>query len=266
MLALAKGRAAVAIGLLAATTIVAGGSAHAQDPVPAWSFTDTYPGNIHYATEGVVIEGLGVPGCGHSLSTVEADTVASIKAGHPTITEISPQSACASLHDYADAFTSLATYVDNNAAAAGTLWGGIMLDEEPTWFATWTDFTWLNQQLGAAMQFTDGISWWYNEIGPSNNGVDWSQTQYDYLVWGCTYQGESCYYSFDAPQIYNNRFAALANGAGDDDILVTWCDAGCAAYPFDVAPGTNATNAINGAPYHETFGTTHDYEWKNHFV
>ncbi len=111
----------------------------------------------------------------------------------------------------------------------------------------------------------NGIDWWFNEIGGCNGGSCYSQTQWDYLVHGCNSSGTNCYYSYDAPQVYNNNFAALTNGAGDNGILVTWWAGSSSPYNTE----SYADGAVSGTPWFtEPPGQIYPHGaqyWDNHF-
>ncbi len=248
------GVAAVLVGLI----LVAVPPAEAQSPSPNVAFLDWRPGNLHYTTTGVVVEGLGMLACSYSLNSVESNTVASIDHGRPTVTEISPQQACGSLSSYETAFSDIISYVQSHATNWSQLWGGIMLDEEPA-YDSYTNYLDMNAYLGAKMSTIPGSPWWYNEIGPCGNGVCYSQSQYDALLNGCS--GSNCYISWQASQVYNSNFASLANGAGNNYVVVTWW-AG-ASYPWNSA--AYAAGAIYGIPDNQSFGISNSWYWENEF-
>lgn len=237
--------------------------ASAQSPNPNVNFEDWRPGNTHYNTNGLVVEGLGMNlnanNCAYSWTSVEQATVADINSGRATITEISPQSYCGSIGAYEYVISATVSYVNQHASAASTLWGGIMLDEEPNWYDFNSYYT-LNNWLAGEMFTTPGIEWWYTEN--ANWPGAWTQTQYNDLI------SPSNGTSIPAEQVYNSNGASYANGIGLYYQMVT-CSAG-APWPYDVncasgSPASYAASTIAGAPYNQQFGTTHNFQWGDYF-
>lgn len=242
-------------------------AAYAQSPSPNVEFKDFAPGSSPGGVNGFIVEGLGMLNCSYSLSSVEQQTVADINSGHATITEISPQNNCIPdggqhIGAYESAINSLVSYVEAHASRASTLWGGIMLDEEPNFGLDTLHVYALNDWLYNKMLGVPGISFWYAEPGNWSGG--WTQAQYADVFHDNGTDGYN-YSSIPAPQVYNSFQASEQNALGYTNQMVTWW-AG-ASYPWDGESGTvsYASTQISGAPYNQQFGTTHTFEWQNQF-
>ena len=243
---------------VAAALVLSVSPAEAQSPVPNSSFKDVKPGAGAPGTPGIVVEALGMFSCSYSLSSAESATVNFINSGSATITEISPQSGCGSLSQYESGFASIASYVEAHAPHYSTLWGGIMVDEEPSWGFTVSQLISMNSSLASTMANVPGIPWWYAENATWSGA--WSQTDYDHIQNASTTStanaAESC------PQIYNSYMVGIANNSGSYGMMVTWN--GNAQYPFNSE--TYADGQINGWPYNQQFGTNYNFQWDNHWV
>ncbi len=222
----------------------------AQSPSPNANFVNVSPGStgIPSGASGIVVEGLGSGSCSYSLSSIETTTVYYINQGYLTWTELSPQSACASISSYQSYVTSIISYVQANAANWGTYWDGIMLDEESGFGYSTTSLQTLNNAVDVDMSGTGGIAWWSTEDFSGTN--NWSQSAYNGLVNG----------SFPAPQISTAYMVTLANSylsSYGGTTLVTWST----SYPSPYTNEAASTNAINGGPYVQS-----GLYWANEFV
>ncbi len=228
-----------AISVLPTTTF-------AQSPSPNANFLNQNAGTVNLGEQGVVVEGLGMGSCSYSLSSVESTTVTYLNDSKGTYTEISPQSHCASLSSYESMISSLISYVDGHSSHAGSLWYGVMLDEEPNFGFTVPQLQSLNSYTHNAVLYSSGLTWWSAENATWSGA--WSQSQFDSLQSG----------SIPAPQVYNSYMAAIANGSGANYQLVTWTtDTGS---PWNSESYT--TGAVHGAPWGQTENGTF-YYWAN---
>jgi hypothetical protein len=217
------------VALVALNTV----KSFALSPTPANSFIDYRPGIIDLSPLGVVVEGLGMGACAYSLSSIESTTVTYINDQQGVLTEISPQSYCASLSSYESMISSLISYVVAHASMSGTYWGGVMLDEENAWGFSVAQLEALNTSVRNAMINTPGISYYYTEVF-SGTG-NWSQSSYNGIVTS----------SIPAPQISTNYMVQLANGLATNGNLVTWST----GYPSPFNTESYSDAKINGTPY-----------------
>lgn len=190
--------------------------------------------------------------CSYSLASVESATVTYINDGDAVLTEISPQSYCASIASYESMISALVSYVEAHASNPGQYWGGIMLDEEDGFGFSVSSLVTLNQYVSTKMGSTPGISWWYSEWF-SGSGV-WSQANYNSIV--------HTYGSYAAPQIATTYMVQLANGCCQPN-LVTWST----GYPYPFNSESYADSKINGQPYdHDFYGCSCHVYWDNQFT
>lgn len=236
----------VAVGCMLVFCLIPAQLASAQSPYPNGSWADWAPNNVQYGANGIIIEGLGMFGCGYSLSSVKAATVQTINDGHATLTEVSPQSYCASLSQYEIAIGGLINYVEVYADDPGKYWGGVILDEEPGFGFSVSQLITLNQYVESKIAtLASGATWWWTNIG--NCQSCWSQSQYTSLT---TDAG-----GYPAPQVYNDFMATQANGAGFTENMVT--TSAEADYPYDSA--SYAIGKVYGQPFYASFGGSYHY-------
>jgi hypothetical protein len=238
--------------LLSLGIIVSPGVATAQSPSPNSAFVDWRPGNLQYTTDGVIVEGLGMfGGCNYTLNSIEQATISSVNAHHwPTLTEISPQSACGTISQYEAAVSNLASYMDANTSWAGLKWGGVILDEESGFGFSVSQLEALNSSVATTMSTTAGISWWFTNLANCTSGC-WTEQQYIDITNNSN--------GFPAPQVYNNYQANDVNSADNGSNMVT----SNAKAPSPWNSYTYVDSQINGAPYSEEFdtGNTHLWQW-----
>lgn len=244
-----------AIAILLGTGLISGAPVtDAQSPYPNANFLDVSPGSSYPSGyQGVVVEGLGSNSCSYSLSSLEQSTVNFLNTPQNTITELSPQSYCASISQYESMISSLINYVNSHASNAGNRWGGIMLDEEAgsasdcsaSGFGfTASQIQTLNNYVYNAVLSTPGIEWFYTEDFTPQGC--WGQSTYDNIVAN----------SYLAPQIPNSNMVSLANGSATCCQMVTWSS----GYPYPYNSESASVNPINGSPFTE-FG----FNWANRF-
>jgi hypothetical protein len=229
------GCASLLVSVTAAGAVSVATPAWAQSPTPDARMWDMAPGGTWPGTDATLVEGLGMGNCDYSVSSVEDATVTELNAGRNTVTEISPQSACASISTYKTYFSDIEAYVEDHASNASGKWGGIMLDEETGWGFTAANYETLNSDVASVMGNTPGLSWYYTENAPEQ----WSVSTYNALV------GDS----YAAPQIYNTDDVDNANAACSDDddcINMVTIDDEFAA-PWDEV--SYVTGLIDGTPY-----------------
>ena len=225
----------IALAIIA-FSLVAIPLASAESPYPASGFLDWYPPYVTYDTPGTVVETLGSINCLYNYYSAITATVNSINAGFNTITEITPQSYCGTLSQYATMIADITYIVNASAPNATSLWGGIMVDEEPG-YASFSWYTQFNSTLNTDMLSSPGIEWWFNEIGACNMGC-WSQSEYDQLLGS----------SYPAPQIYNQNFANYYNASGYTYQLVTYWP----AIQTSFANLSTAVDAVGGTTYSQS--------------
>jgi hypothetical protein len=222
--------------------------AFAQSPSPNATFLDWAPATYNTSSTGTVVEALGMGSCSYTLASAETATVKYINNSKPVITEITPQSGCASLSSYESMITSLVNYVIAHASKASTWWGGVMLDEEPNFGFTVANLESLNNFAvnevtahvgGTAYLFLEDATW---------SGA-WNQSQWDAIV----NIGEP------TPQVYNSYMVSIVNNDSLGYNLVTWTST--AESPFNTESYT--VGQIHGGPYFNTFGSSSSWYWVN---
>jgi hypothetical protein len=115
-----------------------------------------------------------------------------------TITEISPQSYCASLSAYEGLINRIVTYVESHATAnAPQFWAGIMLDEEPGFGFSAANLESLNTYVFNLMFDTPGMSFFFLENQP--NG--WGLSTYNAILGS----------GWPAPQVYSSSMRTAVN-------------------------------------------------------
>jgi hypothetical protein len=214
--------AALVLGLWAITAVTATG-AWAQSPGYNAFMEDFAPAGAYRAHIGKVVEGLGMGTCLYSETQIKTATVASLSRSYFTITEISPQSYCASLPSYEAAIRNIYIYVESHASRAPAYWAGFMLDEEPGFGFSAGQLEALNSYVATVMNPSPGVSWYFTENQP--NG--WYLATYNSIVEG----------SWLAPQVYSSSMASAVNaecrtyGKCMNDVTVD----GVGSYPWYAA-------------------------------
>jgi hypothetical protein len=227
--------AALALGLWA-TAAVAAPAARAQSPGYNRFMEDFSPGSGYPAHTGKVVEGLGMGSCLYSEAQIKAATVASLSKSYFTITEISPQSYCASISSYEAAIRSVYLYVEAHTSRAPAYWAGFMLDEEPGFGFSAGQLEALNSYVASLMNPAPGVSWFFTENQP--NG--WGLATYNGIVEG----------SWLAPQVYSSSMASAVNaecatyGKCMNDVTVD----GIGSYPWYSTP--YVAGLITGSAWH----------------
>ncbi len=241
--------AAILATMLATTlTLISSGPVFAQSPSPNATFLDWQPGTYNTSTQGTVVEALGMGNCSYSLSSAETATVKYINNSKPVITEISPQSGCASLSSYESMITSLVNYVNAHASLASTYWGGVMLDEEPNYGFSVANLESLNNfAVNEVTGHVGGLAYLFLEDATWSGA--WTQSQWNAIV----NIGEP------TPQVYNSYMAGIASNDPLGVNLVTWSPT--AQSPFNSE--SYAVGQVKGGPYFNTFGTSHSWYWVN---
>jgi hypothetical protein len=262
-------RAAVVSVVLSSCLLPIAGSspAVAQSSTPIADFLDVYAPSYDPSPSGIVVEGLsGTNGCGYTLTQIEDRTVQYLNAGRPTITEISPQAHCTdsgggvhyyTLSGYETLISNLVSYVVTYGSNVGSLWGGVMLDQEPDFGFSASDSAALASYTRSTMLNTPGICWYYTEIFAVGQTATWTQSQFDSIVGSPPPNG-----SWKAPQIYTDYMRNLTNAINQSEILVTW-STDAAPYPYNSR--SYAVGSINGPPYQQNFQSSSTYTWANHF-
>jgi len=169
----------------------------------------------------------------------------------PVITELTPQSICATESAYEAMVDSIAAYVAANVSAdhAGQYWAGIMLDEETNFGFTAPQMLALNQHTYNTMAATPGYSFWYTELFTDGG---WTQADYAALVAG----------SRASPQVATARMVADVNAAQSSSNNVTWST----GYPYPYNSRAYAAGSINGGAYdHNFYNNIYDDYWSNDF-
>lgn len=153
---------------------------------------------------------------------------------------MTPQSSCSSnLQDWRNVILQIVTIVENSAPNAGTLWGGIMIDEEDGFWAgdSVTAFQDLNPSVETLMNTTPGISWFYTE---SFTAQAWSTGQFVAITGA----------SIPAPQVATDYMLGLANAWQAQTglpVLVTWS----VIYPQPYDTMYYPTYLVTGSPYNQ---------------
>lgn len=227
--------------------------AHAQSPVPTAFMRNVNPGSTPPAdgADVLVVEGLGggLGGCPPALNTTAFVTISAINAGRRTITEISVQSGCdPDPQHWKNLLLELVTNVENSAPNSGTLWGGVMLNEESAW-GTPAFFADINNSLAYLMSSIrpNGMSWYYTETfsgqGVSGQG-DWSQADFDGVTG----------LSVAAPELATTYMAQLITtrqASTHENVLVTWSLNRDYLGSSRIGVGLyEQQSAVSGAPYH----------------
>lgn len=240
----------VSLGLVFLVLVPFASPAAAQSPYPNFYFYDVAPGStsVPAGAGGVVVEGLGSNLCAFSLSSIETSTVYWLQNGYYTWTEISPQSGCNTLSGYETTVQSIISYVEANSPNAGSLWNGIMLDEESNFGFSVTDLQSLNASVVndlSGLTFT----WWSTEDFSAIN--TWSQSDYNSIVSN----------SYPAPQISTSYMVTLVNNwesSYGGNQIVTWST----TYPAPYNSESASVDAINGSPFYQA-GSYWDNEYVN---
>ncbi|HEX5241515.1 MAG TPA: hypothetical protein VFW20_11005 [Candidatus Limnocylindrales bacterium] len=116
------------------------------------------------------------------------------------MTEFTPQATCASIATYEAEIDRIVAYVEANAAANAPVdWAGVMLDEEPGYGYTASQYESLNNHLYSTMSGTAGMSWFFLEDQP--NG--WALSTYNAIVLAGG--------GWPAPQVYSSSMASAVN-------------------------------------------------------
>jgi hypothetical protein len=240
--------AAIALGGLWAVTGPAS-LAFAQSPKPNHHFLDWRPSVFNTrSSQGVVVEGVGSGRCAYSFSSIERATLRYVRAKKAAWTELSPQSACASLKSYESMIHSLVHYVESKAPSdARTYWAGVMLDEEPNFGFSVSSLISLNKYAIAQTVKLPGLTFVSTEDATWAGA--WSQRQYDNIVHG----------TFAAPQVYNSYMVGITNNSRESVNLVTVNPA--MPHPFNSA--SYVTGRIKGSPYEGVFGARVVSHWYN---
>lgn len=248
-----RGRQAIAITAIALGGLwaVAGPAslAFAQSPKPNHRFLDWRPSVFKTkSSQGVVVEGVGSGRCAYSFSSIEKATLRYVKAKKPVWTELSPQSACASLSSYKSMIRSLDHYVESKAPSrAHTYWAGLMLDEEPNFGFSVSSLISLNKYAVAHTGRLPGVTFVSTEDATWSGA--WSQRQYDNIVHG----------TLAAPQVYNSYMVRITNNSHQGENLVTVNPA--MPHPFNSA--SYVLGKIKGHPYQEPFASKQEVNWYN---
>jgi hypothetical protein len=248
-----RGRRAIAIAAIALGGLwaVAGPAslAFAQSPKPNHHFLDWRPSVFNTrSSQGVVVEGVGSGRCAYSFSSIERATLRYVRAKKAAWTELSPQSACASLKSYESMIHSLVHYVESKAPSdARTYWAGVMLDEEPNFGFSVSSLISLNKYAIAQTVKLPGLTFVSTEDATWAGA--WSQRQYDNIVHG----------TFAAPQVYNSYMVGITNNSRESVNLVTVNPA--MPHPFNSA--SYVTGRIKGSPYEGVFGARVVSHWYN---
>jgi hypothetical protein len=245
-------------------------ASYAQSPFPA-SFLNEIesPGyTLPPDASGVVIYGLATgldPNhhgtCyAHPVSEVVQATKSSLAAGVPTITEVSPQSGCDSdVQDWKNVLLQLVVNIES-APNAGSLWGGVMLDEESSFWVgdSVSAFRDINNSLAILLSqppYANGLAWYYTETFSGPN--DWSHDDFD-LVTG---------YSIAAPEIATDYMVTLTNyrqAITHEKVLVTW-SLDSSFYQLTPTGLYGSEFRITGAPYHQ-FGLDLSNCWSDGYA
>jgi hypothetical protein len=246
------GRWTVAAGaiLIGSLLAVAGPAslALAQSPTPTVNALDIRPSVFDKHPTGVVVEAVGSGRCAYPWSSAKSATVRYIRAKKPVWTEVSPQSACASLSGYKSMIHSLITYVRARVPnLAAKWWAGVMLDEEPNFGFSASQVISLNKYVQGQVVHLPGVTFVFTEDATWSGA--WSQSQYDRIVAPTD----------AAPQIYNSYMVKIANRAKEGNTLVTWT--ATAQHPFNSWKYT--VGKIKGAPYEGSFGSKKKWKWSN---
>ena len=226
-------------GIAAAVMVCVAGPAGAQSPTPTVYMKDVAPGGgFPSGASAVVVEGLGSLGCAYSQSSIQTATVSFVNNLRKTVTEISPQSGCASIASYESLLNGIKNYVEANANNPGQYWAGFMLDEEPGFGFSSSQLETLNNYTENIMVSTPGLSWYFQEDQP--NG--WVLSTYNSILG----------YSWPAPQVYTGSMASATNSEcstyGNCTNLVTfWAGA---PYPYNSLSYT--LSHVNGTPWSVT--------------
>lgn len=228
-------------------------NAQAQSPIPAAIMRNVAPGDPEPNDGAAVLvvegKGSGLGGCPWDVNTVAYITVTAINAGKRVVTEVTPQKPCSSnLQDWKNVILQIVTIVENSAPNAGTLWGGIMIDEEDGYPWYWyddpntpgvdesvTDMIELNNSVATLMNTTPGISWFYTE---NFTEVNWTSGEYIAITGS----------SKPAPQVASDYMLALANAwqsQANAGVLVTWGN----SYPPPYDTLYYPTYLVTGPPY-----------------
>lgn len=245
----AVARASILVLVIVGTIALSSPPAYAQSPTPTSTFIDYSPSTFNTSNAGAVVEGLGSGSCSYSLSSIESMTVTYLNDDHPVLTELSPQSYCASLSSYESMVSSIESYVESHASNAGQFWGGIMLDEETGFGFSVSQLITLNQYTQGVMNTTPGSSFWFAQVF-SGQG-DWSQTDYDNILVN----------GYPAPQPATSYMVSLINGAHTLN-LVSWS----ATYPYPYNSESYDDGAIAGPPFnHDFYNSCCSQYWDNMF-
>ena len=240
----------ISLGLILLFLVPLANPAAAQSPYPNFYFYDVAPGStsVPAGAGGVVVEGLGSNSCTFSLSSIETSTVYWLQNGYYTWTEISPQTVCDSLSGYETMVQDIISYVDSNASNAGSLWNGIMLDEESNFDFSVSDLESLNASVANDLSGST-FTWWSTEDFSAIN--TWSQSDYISIVSD----------SYPAPQISTSYMVTLVNSWESSygvNQIVTWCT----TYPSPYNSESASVDAINGSPFYQG-GSYWDNEYVN---
>ncbi|MHB1980828.1 MAG: hypothetical protein ACYCOS_03815 [Sulfobacillus sp.] len=233
--------------------------AAAQSPSPYVYFQDVSPSAGTPPADPapgvqpvIVVEGLGAGQCGGGYTTlneVETATTYWIDQGYMTVTEVSPQSCGGSISTWETVINDITQYVEASPGSSpGSLWDGVMVDEESGFGYTPSQLETLNGYVSDVMATTPGISWWSTEDF-SGQG-DWSQSQYDSIIGS----------SWNATQNVTQYMISLTNtwiSNGTGSVLVTWSPT--YAYPYNTQAGASAV--INGSPFYQN-----GYYWSNEWT
>ena len=242
--------AASIVGCMVALSAV---GAHAQSPSPT-----AYVENIDPATApnppqvpsgavGVVVEGLGLLNCNAnppSLAQVESVTVEYVNANIPTVTEISPQSACGTESQYQTLLSQIQTYVqdNSNATSLATYWKGFMLDEETGFGFTPSQIESLNSYASSLTSQLNTIAYVMGEIFscPAGEAGCWSQGDFNSIA-------ES---TIASPQIATPAMVTFTNNFVADVghvVAVTWSPGYSSPYNSE----SYDSGAVNGTPWYQ---------------
>ncbi|HBQ94454.1 MAG TPA: hypothetical protein DD856_04825 [Sulfobacillus sp.] len=214
---------------------------YAQSPAPSWRMEDVYPGyGSPSGANAVIVEGEGSLGCSFSESSIEQQTATDVNDNLQTVTEIMPQATCGSLSQYESLLSNITSYVESHTSNPGRYWAGLMLDEEPGYGFSASNFEALNAYTYNAVVNTPGMSLFFTENQP--NGWP-TQTYAAINGYGTSWS------TWPAPQAYTQSMVNAINTASSKynitPNLVTIDTYN--AYPWNSA--SYVTGLVNGSPW-----------------
>lgn len=255
-----------ALGLAVLVSSLLPSTVAAQSPVASAFMRNVTPGEAEPADGAavVVVEGLtgAIDGCAPNVSSIIARTISALDGTdgyppRPAITEMTPMWAPSLFprcpgspnpQDWKNIVLQIVVGVENGSANAASLWGGVMLDEEDTWFenagganpayaaSMFADINNSTALLLNSAPWANGVSWYYTESFVGQG--DWDQTTFNNVTG----------YSEPAPQVATGFMGTLASGwqqgAPGRSVLVTW----------SLSYGWNFYQSqfvVTGAPYHK---------------